>query len=307
MTKILTPQEVDEIAVQLTPERVEGMKRHLEKFMKHPELRTVAEGLSLLIDFSSNIIFTLRQRESELAPWIDRANRLFIELAEAKKECEGLKLNVLKVDDYTLTALAKGDTVGEIISSLRSEVERLTKEFADVRNEAEDADIQLACIADQLGIKGSIKDWLQSIGGAIRELKAEVERLSTPRIIGGQEMENILELKAEVERFIDERKGYYAVCQKYREQIEGLEKERDELAKAVGECNWKPMYADEDDGNYGTSCGQFFSIIEGSPELNGFKFCTYCGKKLIVQPVAQVNLDTKRTIDESGGQKGDEG
>ena len=52
------------------------------------------------------------------------------------------------------------------------------KEFADVRNEAEDADIQLACIADQLGIKGSIKDWLQSIGGAIRDLKAEVERLT---------------------------------------------------------------------------------------------------------------------------------
>ena len=101
-------------------------------------------------------------------------------------------------------------------------------------------------------------------------------------------MENILELKAEVERLRTKR------------DVEL--RERDELEKTVGECNWKPMYADEDDGNYGTSCGQFFSIIEGSPELNGFKFCTYCGKKLI-----QVNLDTERNIDESGGQKGDEG
>ena len=180
-----------------------------------------------------------------------------------------------------------------------AEVQRLTKEGADFRNEAEDADLSLACIADQLGIKGSIKDWLQSIGGAIRELKTEVERLSTPRIIGGQEMENILELKAEVERFIDERKGYYAVCQKYREQIEGLEKERDELAKAVGEswyyvaphtamprCYFCRAMIDEPTGN-----------CEHKPNCIVLK----------CQNVTQVNIDTERTIDESGGQKGDEG
>ena len=63
-----------------------------------------------------------------------------------------------------------------LYAKAREDVERLTKEFVDVHNQAEDADIQLACIADQLGIKGSIKDWLQSIGGAIRDLKAEVEK-----------------------------------------------------------------------------------------------------------------------------------
>ena len=107
-------------------------------------------------------------------------------------------------------------------------------------------------------------------------------------------MENILELKAEVERMTHDRDGVKSMNEVLRSRVA-------ELEKAVGECNWKPMYADENDGNYGTSCGQFFSIIEGSPELNGFKFCTYCGKKLIVEPVTQVK------IDESGGQKGDEG
>jgi len=116
-------------------------------------------------------------------------------------------------------------------------VQRLTKEGADFRNEAEDADLSLACIADQLGIKGSIKDWLQSIGGAIRELKTEVERLSTPRVIGGQEMENILELKAEMERLTKA----FGVKEDY---VIKLHKDNDsvrsrvaELEKAVRE-NW---------------------------------------------------------------------
>ncbi len=41
-------------------------------------------------------------------------------------------------------------------------------------------------------------------------------------------------------------------------------------------CEWK----EDEDGNWGTSCGNLYCIIEGMPKENGMKFCCYCGKLL---------------------------
>ena len=42
-------------------------------------------------------------------------------------------------------------------------------------------------------------------------------------------------------------------------------------------CVWKP----DEDGIYDTECENRFEITEGSPRDNKFKFCPYCGKKII--------------------------
>ena len=45
----------------------------------------------------------------------------------------------------------------------------------------------------------------------------------------------------------------------------------------MGKCVWK----DDGEGNWDTSCGERYIIIEGTPYENNMKFCTYCGRILI--------------------------
>ena len=44
------------------------------------------------------------------------------------------------------------------------------------------------------------------------------------------------------------------------------------------ECIWE---LDESDDVYYTSCSNAFIINEGTPTENAFKYCIYCGKRLI--------------------------
>ena len=44
------------------------------------------------------------------------------------------------------------------------------------------------------------------------------------------------------------------------------------------------MQETEDCNDWTTSCGQCFSIIDGSPTDNKFVFCCYCGAKVIEKP-----------------------
>ena len=41
-------------------------------------------------------------------------------------------------------------------------------------------------------------------------------------------------------------------------------------------CNWEA----DSEGNYSTSCGEIFTLIDGTPTENGMRFCCYCGKSL---------------------------
>ena len=46
-------------------------------------------------------------------------------------------------------------------------------------------------------------------------------------------------------------------------------------------CRWS------EDGNgepWATMCGNYLEINEGTPNENGFKFCCYCGRKLVQIP-----------------------
>ena len=44
-------------------------------------------------------------------------------------------------------------------------------------------------------------------------------------------------------------------------------------------CEW----AQDDEGNWGTSCGNLHAFIEDGPVENNHKFCPYCGGRLEVQ------------------------
>lgn len=44
-----------------------------------------------------------------------------------------------------------------------------------------------------------------------------------------------------------------------------------------GICTWH----EDDDGHWHTDCKQIFTLFDGTPVENGFKFCPYCGKALV--------------------------
>jgi len=42
-------------------------------------------------------------------------------------------------------------------------------------------------------------------------------------------------------------------------------------------CEWH----EDEDGQYFTACGNTFEFCEGALDDNGFKFCPYCGNRII--------------------------
>jgi hypothetical protein len=55
------------------------------------------------------------------------------------------------------------------------------------------------------------------------------------------------------------------------------------------ECAWN-QDGDEEGDTYGTGCGNYFVINEGTPADNDMKFCCYCGKP-IRQSLIEVSND----------------
>jgi hypothetical protein len=45
-----------------------------------------------------------------------------------------------------------------------------------------------------------------------------------------------------------------------------------------GDCTWKS----DDDGNYDTGCKNRFVFMDAGPVENGFEFCPYCGRILLI-------------------------
>ena len=51
-------------------------------------------------------------------------------------------------------------------------------------------------------------------------------------------------------------------------------------------CTWW-QDGDSDSGTYGTSCGHYFSITDGTPKDNKMQWCCYCGKKLVQELITE--------------------
>jgi len=51
-------------------------------------------------------------------------------------------------------------------------------------------------------------------------------------------------------------------------------------------CTWQ-QDGDSDSGVYGTSCGRYFNIEDGTPEDNRMAWCCYCGKKLAQELITE--------------------
>ncbi|HSG19204.1 MAG TPA: hypothetical protein VLA31_00410 [Burkholderiaceae bacterium] len=55
-------------------------------------------------------------------------------------------------------------------------------------------------------------------------------------------------------------------------------------------CTWH-QDGDSDSGLYGTSCGRFFDLTDGTPEDNKMSWCCYCGKKLVQKLITENSDD----------------
>jgi len=50
-------------------------------------------------------------------------------------------------------------------------------------------------------------------------------------------------------------------------------------------CTW--VQDDDNSDAWGTQCRRMFLLIDGTPEDNRMKFCCYCGKPLVEQPLVE--------------------
>ena len=55
-------------------------------------------------------------------------------------------------------------------------------------------------------------------------------------------------------------------------------------------CTWQ-QDGDSDSGVYGTSCGSYFHLEDGTPEDNKMAWCCYCGKRLAQELITEDNDD----------------
>ena len=75
----------------------------------------------------------------------------------------------------------------------------------------------------------------------------------------------------------DNRKAFYA----------GWDAALAQQAEPVEQtCTWQ-QDGDSDSGVYGTSCGRYFNIEDGTPEDNKMAWCCYCGKKLAQELITE--------------------
>lgn len=51
-------------------------------------------------------------------------------------------------------------------------------------------------------------------------------------------------------------------------------------------CGWTPDGYDGD-GAYATDCGQLFVLNAGTPYENEFRYCCYCGRPLVEEPLPE--------------------
>lgn len=58
----------------------------------------------------------------------------------------------------------------------------------------------------------------------------------------------------------------------------------DGVKDVVGVCEWHEQSYDME-GTYDTGCGNLFTVGEGTPEENSFKYCAYCGGEIDATPV----------------------
>ena len=137
-------------------------------------LRTIhVEGKGLANVYVDAADYTTLERENaEL-----KADKSLLE-TELTRQIDSYRAEVADRENELMKAGTAYDNAQATINELKAEVERLTKEGVDLHNEAEDADMTLATIADKLGITGGIDDYLSVIGNAIAELKTEMNRLA---------------------------------------------------------------------------------------------------------------------------------
>ena len=87
----------------------------------------------------------------------------------------------------------------------------------------------------------------------------------------GKQM-NIIELTDEAEKYL---------CLPPSQRREQEIKQLLQIAITELKARAKPcVWAEDENGNWNTGCGDIFDIIEGSPSENSMLFCHYCGQPI---------------------------
>jgi len=56
------------------------------------------------------------------------------------------------------------------------------------------------------------------------------------------------------------------------------ERSQNRQTRLPGQCIWR--LHDEATGTYEASCGEWYSLIDGTPGENNFRYCMYCGREI---------------------------
>ena len=85
-------------------------------------------------------------------------------------------------------------------------------------------------------------------------------------------------MQQELEAMMDSMQVSGSISDKMFETIKAL---RERLSQPeqepVDTCTWTH---DDDEGSWDAECGERWSITEGTPEENNFRFCPGCGRKV---------------------------
>lgn len=64
-------------------------------------------------------------------------------------------------------------------------------------------------------------------------------------------------------------------------KLKVAQEDLDKLMAESGLCEW----VEDKDGDWKAACGQGFTLFNGAPEENHYRYCPNCGKKIVAKPV----------------------
>lgn len=62
-------------------------------------------------------------------------------------------------------------------------------------------------------------------------------------------------------------------------------------ATVIKEDKFPCVWTEDEEGCWGTDCGEYYVINDGTPEQNGMNYCCYCGKRLQQKPYEELRFE----------------
>ena len=92
-------------------------------------------------------------------------------------------------------------------------------------------------------------------------------------------IERVAAIEAAIRQFVSETNADLSKVEIIEEQIFSANGITVKLRFREGQCEWH----EDERGLWHTQCGNVFEFYDGGPKENNFRFCPYCGRRLIVR------------------------